>query len=118
MVSRENRVLIGSLLAVWLAVIGIGLTGIGAQSAVVTFVVLAGIGIIAPQLYLAVTDADVSPERRVRIAVMLAIVIAMLGFGRVEPLERGVIGALVAALFVALVAFEFASGYRETAGKQ
>ncbi|ELY52809.1 MULTISPECIES: hypothetical protein [Natronorubrum] len=117
MVSRENRVLIGSLLAVWLAVVGIGLTGIGAQSAVVTFVVLAGIGIVVPQLYLAVTDDDVPGRQRVRIAAVLSLVIAMLGFSSADPGERLLIAGLVAALLIVLVAYEFTAGYRSTAAE-
>ena len=117
MVSRENRVLIGSLLLVWLATTVIVLTGIGVESAVVTFLVLAGLGIVVPQLYLAVTDDGVPGRQRIRIAAVLSLVIAMFGFSGADPGERLLIAGLVAALLIALVAYEFTAGYRRTAAE-
>ena len=115
MVSRENRVLLGSLFLVWLAITVVGLTGIGAESAVLVFVVLAGLGIVVPQLYLAVTDDDVPGRQRIRIAAVLSLVIAMLGVSGADPTERRIIAGLVAALLLAVVAYEFAAGYRSNA---
>ncbi|RQG97677.1 hypothetical protein [Natrarchaeobius chitinivorans] len=118
MVSRENRVLIGSLLLVWLVVTVIGLTGIGAESSVLAFVILAGIGIVLPQLYLAATDDDVPGRQRVRIAAVLALVIAMLGFPAATSSERLIIAGLVAALLLAVTGYEFAAGYRASAAER
>ena len=110
--SRENLVLLGSLVVFLLTFAAVG--AVGVESAVVTFAVVAGVGVLGPQLVLAAVDDSVSPRGRVRIGVLLTLVIAGLTVGSADPFERRVIGTVAAALFVGLVGWEFVGGYRSS----
>jgi hypothetical protein len=64
MISRENRVLLASTTLVALLVITIAVTGFSDGSGVLVLLLVAGVGVLGPQLYLAATDEDVAPRTR------------------------------------------------------
>ncbi|WP_254764409.1 hypothetical protein [Natrinema marinum] len=117
MISRENTVIaVGAVLSVVVLLVG---AAIGLEGPLFGAIVLVGIPILGPQLYLAATgDVEVPPETRIRISVLVSIVLlsgfTVTGTGR----ERTIVRTVVFGLFVALLGYEFASGYRSRSGGQ
>ena len=116
MISRENRVLLASTTLVALLVITIAVTGFSDGSAVLVLLLVAGVGVLGPQLYLAATDEDVAPRTRIRVGVLVTLVFAWGLYATANPSERPIVAAIGAVLFVALVGYEFMTGYRSTTG--
>ncbi|RQG98859.1 hypothetical protein EA472_16200 [Natrarchaeobius oligotrophus] len=134
MVSREDRVIAGSV--VLLLAVATGLVVLNAATGVmpteqplVAYLLVTGLAIVGPQLYLAATDDDVSPRTRVRFAAIALGAFALL-FADVSAVERGLatgsiverealqhlaIAAIGGGGFVALVCYEFVAGYRSHA---
>lgn len=112
MVSRVNRVLVASLALVFLSFAVVAATGIGQGSGLVAFVILAGVGFLAPQLYLARTDDTVSPRSRVRFGVVMTALVAFFSAGSAAPPEQYVVGVLGLGLLGGLAVYEFVDGYR------
>lgn len=113
MVSRVNRVLLASFGLVLLSFAVAAAIGSGRWSGLVTFLVLGGIGFLAPQLYLARTDDTVSPRSRVRFGVVMTALTAFFSAGSAAGSERYVVGTLGLGLLVGLAVYEFVDGYRD-----
>jgi hypothetical protein len=114
MVSRENRVLLAStaLVALGLAVGAAADLGTSALYGLLLFV---GVGVVAPQLYLAATDDEFEPRTRIRTAALLGLLFVWGSYGTAtDPTDRQVVGAVGAVLLVGLVGYEVVAGYRET----
>ncbi|APW96559.1 hypothetical protein CHINAEXTREME_01695 [Halobiforma lacisalsi AJ5] len=136
MVSRENRVIVGSFVLLVAAIallttidryLGVSLD----QHPLPAFLVVVGVAVVLPQLYLAVTTPDdgeeVSPRARVRFAaVAIAAFAVMFAGGTItgladltggaledpETLQHLAILSVGALALVALVGYEFLDGYR------
>ncbi|WP_121741984.1 hypothetical protein [Natronorubrum halophilum] len=117
MLSHENRVILGSIILSVLAVLGAVVVdtylviSLGANP-VLSFLVFGGIVVVVPQLYLAVTDEDVSPRSRVRFAVIATGVFAVMFARDAAALESRIILTVGGGAFVGLVCYEFLAGYR------
>ncbi|MCU4754122.1 hypothetical protein OB919_19420 [Halobacteria archaeon AArc-curdl1] len=108
MLSRENRVLMGAMVLVviafllleWLSA-SVGLEGLAGPLA--GFLLVVGLGVAAPQLYLAKTDSSRAPTTRLRIVVFLTVVFAFVFVLGASPFEQlvilGVTGLLVVGWF-------------------
>ncbi len=116
MVSHENRVLLVSTVTVAVVSLAAMFTGFADGSAAFALLVVAGIGILGPQLYLAATDDEISTHSRVRTGVVLTILYSWSLFGMAKPPERPIVGVATAALLVGLLAYEFRAGYRASVG--
>ena len=129
MVSRENRVIAGSFVLFVLAIVGllalesaIGVA-VGEQPLVV-FLVVYGLPIVAPQLYLAATDGGgVSPRIRIRFATIVTGLFALAIAGNadvgwanaldnLETIQYTLLGAIGVGAFAGLLCYEFLVGYR------
>ncbi|USZ70772.1 hypothetical protein [Natronosalvus halobius] len=117
MVSRENRVILGSFV-LFVATIGL-LIGLEAvldvgplDSPLLTFLLFSGFVVVLPQLYLAITDDEVSPRARVRFAVIATLVFAAMIGGDAAGWQRWAILVVAGGTFVILVGHEFWAGYR------
>lgn len=134
MVSRENRAIAGSFVLFVLAFVGLGVlemaTGVAVtDQPLVIFLLLAVPTVVGPQLYLAATDADVSPRTRIRFAVIATGVFAAMVadgplleddllsvLGDPRALQNVLIVTVAVGAFVGLVCYEFVAGYRSRAG--
>lgn len=114
-VFQENRVLLTSTTLVALLVIIVAVTGLSEGSAVLVLLVVAGVGVLGPQLYLAATDEDIAPRTRIRVGVLVTLVFAWGLYSTADPAERPIVAAIGAVLFLALVGYEFVAGYRSAA---
>lgn len=133
MLSRENRIILGSLLLF----VGVIVTLLPLEDALgtavleqplVAFLLFTGLIVAVPQLYLAATDDDVSPRTRVRFTVIVTGIFAVmfaepaalegsLGlslFTDLEALQHALIVAIGVGAFVGLVWYEFLAGYRSS----
>jgi len=134
MVSRENRAIAGSF--VLLAVAIVVLTAIDTYLDVSmghhplpAFLVVVGLAVVVPQLYLAVTDPDeddeVSPRARVRFAAIATAAFSLLFASDVlvtgieaspledlETLQNLSILAIGGGSLLGLIAYELAVGHR------
>ena len=116
MVSRENRVLLASTGAVLLVLVAVAVTDVGGESAALAALVFAGLGVLAPQLYLAATDDAVNPRIRVRVGVGVTLFLLWGTWSAADPASRTAIGGASAVLALSLLGYEFWAGYRSTAG--
>ncbi|GAB3668071.1 hypothetical protein [Halopiger thermotolerans] len=133
MVSCENRVIAGSFVLFVLAVVGLLVleNAIGvpvSNNPLVTFLVVYGLPVVLPQLYLAAAgDGDVSPRTRVRFAVAFCGVFALVSVGSadvhwswttafadLEMLQYTLLGAIGIAAVVGLFCYEVLEGYRSS----
>ncbi|USZ70682.1 hypothetical protein [Natronosalvus halobius] len=117
MVSRESRVLLGSMALVAAVILGLDLVtnALGLprwSSPLFGFLVIVGLGVAVPQLYLARTDDERSPLTRLRIVVFLTVVFAFLFVGGAQGLERQAIAGLTALTVVGWFGYEFLVAYR------
>ncbi|THE64428.1 hypothetical protein D8Y22_13505 [Salinadaptatus halalkaliphilus] len=131
MLARDTRVILASL-----AALGVALAAaLALESAfgvavldqpLLSFLLVAGLAVLAPQLYLAATDDDISPRTRVRVGVILLGLFALgfadpepgrglAVFGDLEALQHVLILVIGAGAFVALVCYEFVAGFRSRA---
>ena len=115
MVSRENRTLLASLALVALLAVAVSVTGLGANSPLVVFLVVGVVGILLPQLYLARTGDTVDPGRRVRVGAFLTALFAFAVANNAPAFERRVLATTGLVLLVALLLVEFVAGYRDSA---
>lgn len=120
MLSRENRVILGSfcLALVVLAAIIVAEQWLGITDSnypVLAFLIFAGLTVGLPQLYLARTDTTVSPRSRVRFAVIVTMVFAAGFSGTTDGLQAKLIGAIGGGAFLGLVCYELYAGYRDSA---
>lgn len=118
--SRENRVIAGAFVLFLVAVVGVSyadsMLALPVSGPLVIYVLFAGIGIVAPQLYLAARDDDdVSARGRVRFAVLAALVLAIVFGGTDGWEERLVLGTGVVA-YVTYVCYQLVAGYRAGGG--
>ena len=119
MLSRENRVILGSFLLAGVVLAGIIFAefwlGIRfSDYPVIAFLLFAGLTVGLPQMYLAKTDTTVSPRSRVRFAVIVTMVFAA-GFAQnADGIQQTLILAIGASAFLGLVGHEFVAGYRES----
>ena len=120
MVSRENRVILGSVLLLAVAVAAI----IAAEqwldlrygdNPLLVFLLFAGLAVVVPQLYLARTDAEVDPRSRVRFAVIATMVFAVMFAESTADRQSQLILTIAGGAFLVLVAAEFVLGYRGSA---
>ncbi|AEH36485.1 hypothetical protein [Halopiger xanaduensis] len=133
MVSRENRVIAGSFVLFVLAIVGLlaleTVTGVAAgEYPLVAFLVVYGLPVVAPQLYLAATGSgDVSPRTRVRFAVAFSGVFALvivggadvdwswsIAFDDLETVQYTLLGAIGIGAFAGLLCYEVLEGYRSS----
>ncbi|SDK04781.1 hypothetical protein [Natronorubrum texcoconense] len=120
MVSRENRVILGSFLLLVVAVAAIAaaeqwLDLRYGDNSLLAFLLFAGIAVAVPQLYLARTDTDVDPRSRVRFAVIATMVFAAMFAESTADFQSQLILAIAGGSFLVLVAAEFVLGYRGSA---
>lgn len=133
MVSHENLVIAGSFVLLVIAVIGLHalerVLGIAvSQHPLVAFLVVVGIAIVLPQLYLARTDDELSPRTRVRFAAAAIAAFALLfasdvllsGLGPApledaETVQNLAILAIGAVALLAMLGYEAVAGYRSSA---
>lgn len=119
MVSRENRIiLLGMGSAVLVAAVTI-LSGyvstLPAGGAIVYVVVIPGLALLAPQLYLAYTaesEADARRHRRVGLGLSGLLVLSLVR--NLPPTQERVVGALGVGLLLVLFVTEAVEGYRES----
>ncbi|WP_049926333.1 hypothetical protein [Halopiger goleimassiliensis] len=135
MPSRENLVILASLLLLFLFVllgmplldraVGVDLN----RYPLPAFVLVAGLAVVVPQLSLARTDDAVTRRTRIRFAVIATGVFAVTFAGDtqledglgwhllsdLEALQSVLVLAIGAGAFLGLVAYEFAVGYRSGA---
>ncbi|OAQ53508.1 hypothetical protein HTG_08495 [Natrinema mahii] len=121
MIDREGRVLFGSLLVFVLAVaVSVVLEGQFGTSLrdgpVVAVLLFAGVAVAVPQLYLAVTDAAISPRSRLRFAALATAVFAVAFAAEAEGLRELVIATIGTGALLALVCYEGITGYRAVGG--
>ncbi|RKD93269.1 hypothetical protein [Halopiger aswanensis] len=133
MVSRENRVIAGSFVLFVLAMVGWfvleNATGIAdGDHPLVMFLVLYGLPVVLPQLYLAATgDGGVTPRTRVRFAVAFSGLFALVtvgsagvrwswstAFDDLEMLQYTLLGAIGIGAFGGLFCYEVLAGYRSS----
>ena len=117
MIDREGRVVFGSLLAF---VIAVSVSVVLERQAGITlrewplavFVLVVGVAIVFPQLYLAWTETGARSRTRLRFAAVTTTVLAV-AFARGTAGERYLLLATIGtgALF-ALLCYEALSGYR------
>ncbi|MFP8952089.1 hypothetical protein ACLI4Z_03815 [Natrialbaceae archaeon A-arb3/5] len=132
MLSRENAVILGSLallfavalfvLPVLESVVGLSIN----DQPLAAFVVFAGLAVVLPQLYLARTDDEASPQTRIRLAAVATAAFAVM-FAEPAELEAGISSSMLAdpvalqhallvviavGAFVVLLCYEFVAGYR------
>ncbi|WP_265110065.1 hypothetical protein [Halosolutus halophilus] len=117
MVSRENRVILGSFLLFVAVVAGIAFAdrrlGVSIGDApLVGYLLLAGVAIVLPQLYLARTDDDVSPRYRIWFATVAAVGLAFSIVSDATGLQRASIYAIAGTVFLGAVCYEVVTGYR------
>lgn len=111
MLSRENRVLLGAMVLVvivfivleWLST-SVGLEGLAGPLA--GFILVVGLGVAAPQLYLAKTDSSREPATRLRIVVFLTVVFAFMFALGASAFEQLVILGLTGLLVVGWFGYE------------
>ena len=115
MVSRENRVLLASTGTVLLVFVVVAAADVG-ESAVLAALAFAGVGVLAPQLYLAATDDEVAPRTRIRVGVLVTLFLLWGQWSTAEGRARAIVGGASAVLLLALLAYEFRAGYRSAAG--
>jgi hypothetical protein len=115
MVSRENRVSLVSLGLVALLGIVVAVTDIGAESPITAFLLVAVVGVLLPQLYLARTGDEVGPAARVRVGGYLTALFAFAFANNAPAFERRVLATVGIGLLVALLVREAVAGYREAA---
>ncbi|MFP9191352.1 hypothetical protein [Natronosalvus vescus] len=116
MVSRESRVLLVSMALI--AVIVVGLEVVTAafglphwSSPLFGFLLVVGLGVAAPQLYLAATGSERSTVTRLRIVVFLTVVFALFFVGGASGLERLTIWAITGLTVVGWFGYEFHIAY-------
>lgn len=114
MVSRENRVLLASLALVALLGIAVVVTDIGAESSITAFLLVAVVGVLLPQLYLARTGDDVAPARRIRVGGYLTALFAFVFANSAPAFERRVLATVGLVLLGALLVREAVAGYRDS----
>ncbi|WP_207590464.1 hypothetical protein [Halomontanus rarus] len=119
MVSRENRVILGSFLLVPVVFAGVAVAELwlgipfGAYS-LLAFLTFAGVAVALPQLYLAKTDTEVDPHSRMRAAVLATVIFAAVFADTSDPLQRRLIIGTAGAAFLGLVGYEFYTGFRDS----
>ena len=115
MVLRETRV-VGTAVFSVLVVLGVfgvveTLVGFPAEWVnLVAFVLIAGLGFAAPQLYLARTDSDVAPAWRLRAVFLFVLLAGTTASSNATAAERVTIWTLVAGTLLGVLAYEFRAG--------
>lgn len=117
MVSRENRVILGSFLLFVAVAAGIVVAelqwGVSVgDSPLLAYLLVAGVAIVLPQLYLAATDDDVAPRHRLWFAVVAAVAFAFVTVPEAAGLQRASIYAIAGTVFLGAVCYEVVTGYR------
>jgi len=118
MVSRENTViLLGMASAVLVAGLAV-LTGVASTApagTLVSVVVIPGLALLAPQLYLAATADDPGAARRHRrVGLGLSGLLVLAQVRNLPPTWELAVGALGVGLLLVLFATEALAGYRDT----
>lgn len=118
MVSRENAAILAAFVLFVVAVAAATAAGYG-SSRLVGVVVVPGIVILLPQLYLALTDreSDVPARYRIRFGVLVTVLYAGGSATTASGTERTTLQVIAGGLLVALLAYEVVAGYREAAGE-
>jgi len=120
--SHENRVILASfcLAAIVLAGVIVAEQWLDIRFGsypVVAFLLVAGLTVLLPQLYLAATDRTVSPRSRVRFAVVVTVVFALVFADGTDRLQDLLILAIAGGAFLTLVSYECYAGYRTTSDR-
>lgn len=121
MVSRETRVIAVALLsaAFALALYAVVEYSFGVSTdwqGVVVFLVLAVVGVAAPQAYLARTDASVPSTWRFGIVLVVLLVLAGAFAADMPTPQAFVVWGVVGAAFLLVVAYEVREGYLASTG--
>lgn len=114
MVSRENAAILAAFALFVVAVAATTAAGYG-SNLLIGVLLVPGIVILLPQLYLALTDreSDVPARYRIRFGVLVTILYAGGAATTASGLERTTLQVVAAGLLVALLAYEVVAGYRE-----
>lgn len=113
MVSHENRVLLASLALVGVLAVIATAVDLG-SSALVTLTIVAGVGVLAPQLYLARTDDSIDPRRRLRAGVVVTLVFTWAMYNTASGDEKWLVAGVGLVLFAGFFVYEAVGGYRES----
>jgi hypothetical protein len=116
MLSGETRVFLVSTVLTFVLLFAAAIAGVGDGNGVLVVLVFGGIGILAPQLYLARTDSGVPARTRIRIAALLTLLFTFGIYGSTPDAREQGVGILAAALVVGLIVYEARAGYREAIG--
>lgn len=114
MLSRENRVFLVSTLLTFVLLFAAAIAGVGDGNAVLVILIFGGVGILAPQIYLARTGTEVPARTRIRIATLLTLFFVSGIYGTAPDGQKSAVGILAAALVVGLIVHEARAGYRES----
>jgi hypothetical protein len=119
MVSRENRVILlgmgSAVLVAALAILSGYVSTLPAGGLLVSILVIPGLALLAPQLYLAYTaesEADTRRHRRVGLGLSGLLVLALVN--TLPPTQELVGRVLGGGLLLALLVTEAIEGYRES----
>ncbi|WP_246998427.1 hypothetical protein [Halosolutus gelatinilyticus] len=117
MVSRENRVIAGAFLIFAIGFLGLTVAEhrfgvLVDDSPLLAYLLLVGVAVVGPQLYLAATGDDVSPRYRLWFAA-----VAAAGFGSAIAsdavgLQWTAIVAIAGSVFLIAAYYEAVAGYR------
>ncbi|MEY7851943.1 hypothetical protein AB7C87_22385 [Natrarchaeobius sp. A-rgal3] len=137
MLSRENRVIVGSFVLLVIAVAALAVVEVAfdvpiGQQPLLSYLLVTGLVVVTPQLYLAATDDDISARTRVRFTALAIGAFALWFAGHAtyqvewgalleaEPavLQEVAILAIGTAAVLGLVCYEFVAGYRSSGGNE
>ncbi len=122
--DREDWIVFGSILVLLVALAATNVMGIatGVAGTLVKLAAIVCMGALGPQLYLAATGNGVDRQTRIRFGVVLSMVAiwSLSGSSLLrssDPSIRWIPAAAIGVLLFGLVAYEFRSGYVETASQ-
>ncbi len=119
MIDRNGRIVFGALLVLVLilTVSAIAEFQYGFELSdypLLSFLLFAGVAVVAPQLYLAMTDDHVPPRSRIQFAAVTTAVFAIVFAGIADGVRSLLIAAIGTCALFGLISYEVLIGYRAT----